>query len=129
MLLIPSLDKDLVTLSLSMTFSNTFLSAALASVRVNIEEGGAGVDGRGLYLNPLLNISTGDNAEGDGTGAGAGMDVDVIEMLLLDVGDMDGRFDSVPKRLVYSRLTLNFANSSAVTFNQSSSIGLPISFQ
>ena len=40
------------------------------------------------------------NAGGDGADVGAGVDVDVIEMLLPDVGDMDGRFDSVPKRLV-----------------------------
>jgi hypothetical protein len=45
----------------------------------------------------LLNISTGDN---DDTGVGAGVDVDVIKLLLLDVGDMDGRFDIVTKHLV-----------------------------
>ena len=49
---------------------------------------------------PLLDMSTGDNAGGDDADVGAGVDVDVIEMLLLDVGDMDGRFDIVPKRLV-----------------------------
>jgi hypothetical protein len=49
---------------------------------------------------PLLNISTGNNAEGDGTSVGKGVDVAVIELVLLDVRDMDGRFDSVPKRLV-----------------------------
>jgi hypothetical protein len=49
---------------------------------------------------PLLNISTGDNAEGDGAGVGAGVDADAIELLLLGVGDIDGRFDSVPKCIV-----------------------------
>jgi hypothetical protein len=67
---------------------------------VNIEAGGAGVDGKGLYLMPLLDMSTGGNDGDDGADVGAGVDVDLIEMLLLDVGDMDGRFDSVPKRLV-----------------------------
>jgi hypothetical protein len=47
-----------------------------------------------------LNISTGDNAEGDVAGVGTGVEVDVMELLLLGVGDIDGRFDSVPKCLV-----------------------------
>jgi hypothetical protein len=49
---------------------------------------------------PLLNISTGDNDEVEVAGVETGVDVDVIGLLLLDVGDMDGRFDNVPKRLV-----------------------------
>jgi hypothetical protein len=49
---------------------------------------------------PRLNISTGDIDGVDGAGDGTGVEVDVVELLLLDVGVMDGRFDNVAKRLV-----------------------------
>ena len=54
----------------------------------------------GSRLIPLLNNSTGYSDVVDGAGVETGVDVDVMELLLLDVGDMDGRFDNVPKRLV-----------------------------
>jgi hypothetical protein len=46
-----------------------------------------------------LNISTGDSADDDVAGDGVEGDVDV-GVILLGAGLMDGRLDSVPKRLV-----------------------------